>query len=70
MTLRYEKLGAAVRAAVDAQEGRQPKAKRSRAVATENTTTEWRCAACGTVYVSEAAFSRSACRRIEVVLAR
>lgn len=70
MTLHYDKLGAAIRAAVDKQEGRSPKTRTSRNVALENTTTLWRCAACGTEYTTEASINRSRCRRIEVVLAR
>lgn len=66
--MRYEQLPPALKARVDAQIGRKPRAKRSRATATEGTTSSWRCVKCGTVYTTEASMNRSKCVRLEIVI--
>lgn len=65
--MKYAELPAGLRAQVDAQMGREPR-RRSRKVATEGTTSRWRCASCGEEFTSEAAFKDHPHPRIEVVL--
>lgn len=68
--MRYDQLPAKMRAQVDAQIGREPGRRRSRKVATEGTTTRWRCATegCGEEFTTEAGFKDHPHARIEVVI--